>query len=116
MDKQKTGYVELTRIIMAKSMDIPPDDIDMFAIFKCVQRAIEEKVENSSEEYTLAPSSEKEIKAVIGEIGETVIPMMFACEYPFGDFVKNYGEWYEENLVAEFLKMKMQSFLSDREN
>lgn len=116
MDKKRTGYVELTRIIMAKSMDVPPDNIDMSSIFTCVQRSIEEKVEDNLEDYTLCPSNEKEIRAIIGEIGETIISMIFACEYPFGDFVQNYGKWYEENLVTEFLKMKMRSFTNNREN
>lgn len=107
MPNRSFGYVLLTRIIISKSMDIPPDDIDMSAIFRCVQRAIEEKVEHNLEEPILAPANCREMDAVVSEIGETIIPMMFDCEYPFGDFVKDYEEWYEENLAVEFLKMKM---------
>ena len=108
MRNQNAGYVELTRIIMARSMKIPPDDLDMSAIFQCVQRSIEEKVENNFDEPILAPANRREMNAVVSEIGETIIPMMFDCEYPFGDFVKDYENWYEENLAVEFLKMKLQ--------
>ncbi len=108
MPNHRSGYVELTRIIMAKSMELPPDDVDMSAIFRCVQRSIEEKVERNLEEPILAPANRREMKAVVSAIGETIIPMMFDCEYPFGDFVKNYAQWYEDNMAVEFLKMKIQ--------
>lgn len=116
MDKGKIGYMESTRVIMAKSMDIPPDDIDMLTIFKCAQRAIEEKIENNLEEYVLAPSNKKEIQAVIGEIGETIIPMMFNGEYPFEKFVDNYAKWYEEGgFIKQFLKKKLEKFLLEED-
>lgn len=116
MDKGKIGYIELTRVIMAKSMGVPPDDIDMLTIFKCVQRAIEEKIENNLEEYVLAPSSKKEIRAVIGEIGETIIPMIFSGKYPFEEFVDNYTKWYEESgSIKQFLKEILKS-LGEEEN
>ena len=105
----RSGYVELTRIIMAKSMDVPPDNIDMSAIFRCVQRAIEEKIENSLDEYILAPASKREIRAVVSEVGEKVVPMIFNGEYPFEDFATDYEKWYDENLVVQFLKMKIKA-------
>ena len=113
MRNGRSGYVELTRVIMAKSMGVPPDDVDMDAIFKCVQRAIEEKVEKNLDEPILSPASRREIRAVISEIGETVIPMMFNNEYPFGDFVKDYEKWYEDNMAVQFLKKKLQAMLED---
>ena len=115
LNNGSSGYVELTRIIMAKDMGIPPDNIDMFAIFRCVQRAIEEKIENSLDEYILAPSNEREIRAVISEIGEKVIPMFFNGEYPFENFATDYEEWYDDNLVVQFLKMKIKSLNIDEE-
>jgi len=109
MHEDKSGYVELSRIIMARSMKVPPDDIDMHAIFKCVQRAIEEKVENNVSEYTLTPSNRREFKAVVSEVGETIIPMIFDHEYPFGNFAEDYEQWYENSLLDQFFKMRMQS-------
>jgi hypothetical protein len=98
-------------------MNIPPDDVDMSSIFRCVQRAIEEKVENnlSEKEVALAPSNQREMDAVVSEIGETAIPMMFNCEYPFGDFVKDYEEWYRDNFALQFLKMKIQAISEEKE-
>jgi len=107
-NNQGSGYIELTRIIMAKSMNIPPDDIDMSSMFKCVQRAIEEKVENNLKTPILAPANNREMRAVVSEVAETIIPMMFDCEYPFGNFTKDYEKWYEDNLATHFLKMKMK--------
>ena len=111
MGKQQFGhgYVELTRIIMAKSMGIPPDDIDMLAIFRCVQRAIEEKVEKNMDEYILTITNRRENHAIIESVGNIIVPMIFDGEYPFGDFVKKYEKWYEENIATQFLKMKLQS-------
>jgi hypothetical protein len=112
----RSGYVELTRIVIAKNMGVPPDDIDMSAIFRCVQRAIEEKVENSLDEYILAPSNEREIRAVVCEIGEKVVPMIFNGEYPFEDFATDYEKWYDDNLVVQFLKMKIKSLNMEDED
>jgi hypothetical protein len=107
--KKRSGYVELTRIVMAQNMGVPPDDIDMSAIFRCVQRAIEEKVENNFDEYILAPSNKREFNAVVSEIGEKIVPMIFDGEYPFENFATDYEKWYDDNLAVQFLKMKIQS-------
>ena len=117
MGKQQFGhgYVELTRIIMAKSMGIPPDDIDMLAIFSCVQRSIEEKVEKNMGEYILTITNEREDNAIIKSVGNIIVPMIFDGEYPFGDFVRKYEKWYEDNIAAQFLKMKIQSIREERE-
>jgi len=96
MDKQLLSQIELTRIIMAKDMDVPPDDIDMLTIFICVQRAIEEKVENDLDECVLVLTNKEEVNAIIGPIGERIIPMMFSYEYPFDDCVKEYEEHYRK--------------------
>jgi len=109
-----SGCVELARIIMAKKMGIPPDNIDMSAIFRCAQRAVEEKVENNLDEYILAPANDRELKAVVGLIGETIVPLMFNHEYPFDDILKDYEQWYKENLAVQFLKMKIQSIRDDK--
>jgi hypothetical protein len=109
----KSGYIELMRIIVAKKLDIPPDDVDMFAIFSCVQRAIEEKVENNSDEFELIPINQREIGAIIGPIGETIISMIFNGEDPFGDFAHKYGKWYKENLATGFLTMKLKTMKGD---
>jgi hypothetical protein len=105
----RSSYVERMRIIMAKSMNVPPDNIDMCAIFRCSQRAIEEKVENSLDEYILAPANNREIRAVVSEIGEKIVPMIFDGEYPFENFATDYEKWYDDNLVVQFLKMKLKS-------
>ena len=114
-NKNRSGYVELARIIMAKNMDIPPDDIDMSAIFRCVQRAIEEKVENNLTEPVLSPSSKREIRAIVSETGERIVTMIFDGEYPFENFAVDYENWYDDNLVIQFLKMKMRSLYLDEE-
>jgi len=116
MHDSRIGYVEITRVIMARHMKIPPDDIDMSSIFRCVQRAIEEKVEKNLDvdQMELAPANPREMRAVVSEAGETIIPMIFRGEYPFEDFVKNYEVWYEENLAAQFLKMKLEAMSEEK--
>jgi hypothetical protein len=114
----KNYFVERTRVLMAHELDIPPDDIDMSAIFSCVQRAIEENVDNnlSERDYYISPSNEREIRATISEIGEFIIPKIFNREQPFYDFVDRYHTWYKESLYDEFLKMKIHAALSERED
>ena len=90
--------IEIYRIITARKMDIPPDDVDMSIIFKCVKRSIEEKVDKNLNEAELFLTTDREAKAVVGEIGETVIPLMFNCEYPFGDFVNDYELYYKSKV------------------
>ena len=99
MKMHKGKFIEISRIIVARKMKIPPDDIDMAAIFTCVLRSIEEKVDENLEEPELVLSSKREKEAVVSEIGETVIPMMFKCEYPFGNFVEDY-ELYHRSQVG----------------
>ena len=88
-------YIETSRIIIARKMKIPPDDIDMFTIFECAKRAIRERVDQDLEEPVLTINNSIEEKAVISEIGETIIPLMFNCEYPFGNFVDDYESYYK---------------------
>ena len=115
MSKQAFDKIEIARIIIAKNMGIPPDDIDMSAIFACAQRSIEEKVENNLDEYILNPVNKEEMNAIVGPIGEKVIPMMFNNEYPFDDYVEKYENWYKKKLISELLKIKLKSFLYNKE-
>lgn len=110
MDKQQLNYIELLRVIVANNLDIPPDDLDMSSILNCVARGIEEKVKDGEldeEEFMLCPRNNRELKAIVGEIGEKVLSSIFEREYPFDDFINKYAEWYKENLAMQFLKMKM---------
>lgn len=115
MDKRLLKDIERTRIIVAEDMDIPPDDVDMLSIFTCIQRAIEEKVENDLDECILIPANKKEVDAIIGPIGENIISKMFSYEYPFEDCVENYENWYKKNLVSELLRIKLQPFPNGEE-
>ena len=87
--------VERCRIIMAREIGCPPDDIDMEAIVTCIKRAIEEKVDKNLLEPVLSPTGAREIHAVIGEIGETVALSIFHNKYPFLNFVKEYEISYK---------------------
>lgn len=115
MNKQSLNTVEITRIIMAKDMGIPPDDIDMLSIFICVQRSIDEKVENDLDEYILIPANKKEMDAIVSPIGEKIIPMIFNYEYPFGDCIKKYEEHYTKNLEEELLRIKSKFLPHNKE-
>lgn len=110
MGERQLDYIELSRIIVAKNLDIPPDDIDMSSILNCVARGVEERVKDSTlkeEEFMLCPRNDREMKAIVGEVGEKVLPLILEKEYPFDNFIDKYAEWYEENLAMQFLKMKM---------
>lgn len=118
MDSHQLDYIELSRIIMAKNIGVPPDDIDMSSILNCVARGVEERVKDDSleeEEFMLCPRSGREMKAIVGEIGEKVIPLILEKKYPFDDFIDKYTEWYKENLSMQFLKMRMQ-YLSEEQD
>ena len=106
MDKQQLNYVELLRVITATNLDIPPDDIDMSSILNCVARGIEEKVKGgeSDEELMLCPRNNRELKAIVGEVGEKVLSLILERKYPFDNFIDRYAEWYKENLAMQFLK------------
>ena len=110
---KKSGYIELTRILMARKLSIPPDDVDMSAIFDCATRAIEKKIEKDSDEFILEPKNGREIKAIISDEGGKIVQMMFNKEYPFCEFVDKYENWYIENLAMEFLKIKMDSLYGE---
>ena len=106
MGKKRFRKIEQTRIIMARKMDIPPDDIDMSPIFTCVQRSVEERVENNLDEYVLIPANEREIQAIVGKIGNTIIPMLFNGQLPFGNVIEDYDKWYEKNLSKGILNIR----------
>ena len=105
MDKNISGYIELTRIIMAKNLNVPPDDIDMFAIFNCAARAIKERVKTDNNEFILKPNNDRESTAILSNNGNVIIKAIFDKEYPFCEFIDKYENWYIENLSMDFLKM-----------
>lgn len=118
MGKQQLDYIELSRIIVARNLDIPPDNIDMGSILNCVARGVEERIKDDTlkeEEFMLCPRNDREMKAIVGEVGEKVISLILEKEYPFDDFIDKYAKWYEENLAMQFLKMKMD-YISEEQD
>lgn len=139
MDKNRLMFCSKARIIMAKELDVPPDDINIFAIFDCVERAIQRNVEKDmlkqspvdfkpqkkqiegetyieEETYILLPRNENETSSVVGECGEKIVRKIFCREYPFYDWVDIYENWYRENMIFEFIKRKLKMEEGDGNN
>ena len=100
MDKERNKFCEKNRIIIAKQLDMPPDDIDMSAILDCVERAIEKSCEKESGEVIIRAEGKEEKEGIVSDSGSHIINLIFTNEYPFVDYVSDYAEWY----ASKFLK------------
>lgn len=104
MLRNKNWYIEKTRIRVAQEIDVPPDDIEMSLIFKCVEHSIRNKIEKDIEEYIICPKNRREIEAVVSETGKIIIDKIFQEEYPFEKFVQTYEKWYIQHCANRILK------------
>lgn len=82
-------HIEDYRIKISKCLDIPPDDIDFFSLYECVERGIQKQIVLNEEKCNLSPQTYREKKIVWSSLGVKVLDRIFNCEYPF------------ENLISE---------------
>lgn len=105
LDKAELLFLNTIRIILAKKFGIPPDDIDICAIFDCVKRAIQSGLTNSCGIVRISPLNKREQHALHSNpYGVKIVDMIFASEYPF----KRWAEKYEENLLTAILLKKQK--------
>ena len=103
MMSKRLKAIERLRIIMAKKLGIPPDDIDMLTIIDCVERAIREECEKeiSDEYYTVTPRTQEEVEAITSDHGSKIVHEIFAKESPFHDWVDRYEEFYLKSFIDQ---------------
>ena len=80
MDKgKKKKLIERYRIIVAKKLEMPPDDIDLISILTCFKRSqIDEK-----NIIVFRPQNKKEEDAICSFVGASVIQKILDEESPF---------------------------------
>ena len=88
-------FIERCRVIVAKQLDIPPDDIDMTTLFECVKNAVMDKNELGANDYAVTISDDKEKEAFLN-YGLDIMNSIFTCEYPFGDWIEEFEREYKE--------------------
>jgi hypothetical protein len=102
-DKGEHVFISTCRIIVAKELKVPPDDIDLEAIFDCVKRACMEAIRKPQHEYILDPKNKREMEAVHkNPHGPRIVDMILMCKPPFGSWVDK----YETQLVKDFMKKR----------
>lgn len=93
--EDKSLIFEKYRIIIAKELDVPPDDIDLEPILKSVFRAIRESCKNNEkDEFIITIKDKEEEEAILDEHGVTIIKKIFDSEPPFENIVEDYRDWY----------------------
>lgn len=91
-------FCERARICIARDLEVPPDDIDMFFIIDHCESAIKNSVNN---EIVIAFDRREDEEAFLDGYGEEVVDRIFSNQYPFTNFVssmlenKEYGEYNE---------------------
>ena len=80
-------FIEECRIIIAKELNIPPDDINLKAIIDCVERGIEEQMNSNLKSCTVSPRTKEEKKEVWGPYGSIILHKIFDEQLPFGNLI-----------------------------
>jgi len=106
MDKERSKFCEKARVIVAKELDMPPDDIDMCSIMDCIERGIAKNCENKNGEMVMSPANNEEEKMMISDCGSHVLKLVFTNSYPFEGFVEDYEEWYVSKFINNIYKKR----------
>jgi len=94
MDKIK---IERFRVCIAKELDIPPDDVDLFSVINCCERAIRKSCEQNTKELLIGAINEEEEEAVSSEYGREIIERIFTNQIPFiGFYEEKFDEFNKE--------------------
>jgi hypothetical protein len=95
--KDETLNYEKQRIILAKELRVPPDDINLRPVLKSAFRSIRESCENlggCDGEYRITIKDKEEEEAILCEYGRITINRIFDREYPFENVIEDYSKWY----------------------
>ncbi len=94
MNNERLVFCEITRILIAKELEIPPDDIDMKTILMCCERAIRDSSENGRKEKIITLKTTKEEFAMLNSYGPQIVKRVFEGDSPFFDWAFDYEESY----------------------
>jgi len=81
-------FCEERRIVVARQLKIPPDDLDLESIYECYYDAIKKMVLDGSEYVVLDPKNKKEEKSVISYNGSVILGKIFTGDEPFKEWVQ----------------------------
>jgi hypothetical protein len=102
MNKLEYEFLMNCRIILAKELGVPPDDIDLIPIFECVKRSIEENCYTNRENGPIIfPKTEEEKKQLLGKYGPIIISKIFNEEPPFYDWAELYKGIYIQKILKD---------------
>ena len=101
MNKAEKRFFESCRIKIAKELEIPPDDIDIYSIVSCCKRAIIEQCGSKDDNGPIInPLTDEEKEIIFSEYGSIIISKIFAGEAPFYSWV----EKFEDDYARAFLE------------
>lgn len=96
LTSEEKKYAERCRIIVSRKFNIPPDNIDIISILKCIKRGIRYTVKNKEDDILIRAVGEKEKKIVHSDIGFDIIDMIIAGEYPFDKWASDIISKYKK--------------------
>jgi len=86
--------LNICRIKIAKVLDVPPDDVDIYCIIDCLDKAVK-KIDKSkyNPEIVIDPKTKREKDAMFKFPGNEVLNAILCGEYPFEEY---YEEMYNK--------------------
>ena len=90
--------IETYRIKIAKLLDIPPDDIDFFSLYRCLERGIQKQLALKEENCSISPQTDREKKIIWSPLGLKILYKIFDQEYPFENLI---SEIKDDNIMNE---------------
>ena len=102
MDKEEFMFYNCCRIILARELNIPPDNIDVLPIVECAKRAIIENCKSDNYDGPiLVSNSTEEHDAIFGNHGPFIVNKLFSGESPFFDWAQKYEEKYLRSFLEK---------------
>lgn len=93
-------YLEIYRIKIARCLNVPPDDIDFFSLYRCLERGIQRQIVLNEGECSISPQTNREKEIVWSPVGLEILYRIFDQEYPFENLIseiKNNNNTINEN-------------------
>lgn len=98
LTKKEIIFASQCRIIVAKELNVPPDNIDMISILRCVKRGVKEQIKKDCSAVRIKVRGEKERDAIyLNEQTDEIIKMIFSESPPFNEWLSTVKEKY--NLI-----------------
>lgn len=96
-------FCEERRIIVARKLKVPPDDIDLEAIYECYFKALRKSKINKTDFICLNPENERETKSVVSYNGSKILGDIFCQEEPFDIWLEYrlQENWEDRKIFSE---------------